>query len=484
MDPRLKEIRSRLAEIKPVIEELGTSEAALSEEDEKRLSDHITEWDTLTEEKAPLEERHAKVEKIKATQLRGAVESGDGPSATVQVKRDVNPFEGNPERMTRPEARDNALRALDRDELTTHLDERQKVALEKLLRSQNKSTDGAMIARRLLVTETPEYRSAFMKRAVSDSPVYTPEEGQALLRFEEFRAMNIGTDGAGGFGVPVLIDPTIILTDQGSSNPVLDLARVETITNDEWKGVSSAGVSWSFDGEATPVSDDSPTLAQPTVKAHKAQGFIPFSIEVGMDYPGFASEMATLLAEGYRELLAKKLVDGAGDGSNEPFGLVTGITGTASIVDTTTTDTFTSADVNKLWGALPERYRSNATFLSSTTVNGLVQQMGNGADASFTVAFDAEGVTVLKGRRARTTDYMTAAIDSTTPFLIVGDFRNYLVAQRAGMSVELVPHLFQQATAGTGVGMPTGQRGWYAWARVGGKVINVKGFRALSDNGS
>ena len=37
-----------------------------------------------------------------------------------------------------------------------------------------------------------------------------------------------------------------------------------------------------------------------------ARGFIPYSIEVGMDYPSFADEMSTLLAEGYDELLLDK----------------------------------------------------------------------------------------------------------------------------------------------------------------------------------
>lgn len=481
----LKEIRARLAEIHPEIETLGTAET-LDETGEARLSELIEEHDTLTAEAKPLEVREAKVAEIrKAAAVPGATVSGDGATGGVQVKRDVNPFEGEPERMTRSEARDNALRALDRDELTGHLDDSQKVDLEKKLRSISRNSDGAMIARRLLVTESEAYRSAFMKRAVQTSPIFTEDEGRAMQRFEEFRAMSIGSDGAGGYGVPVLIDPTIILTAQGSSNPLLDLARVETITNDEWKGVASDGVTWSFDAEATPVSDDSPTLTQPSVKAEKAQGFIPYSIEVGQDYPGFASEMSTLLSEGYRELLAQKLVVGAGSGSNEPQGIVVGLDGSASEVDTATTDAFTAADVNALWGALPERYRANATWLSHSTINAAVQQMGNGADASFTVGWTAEGVTVLRGRQYRTTDYMNAAFASNvTPFLIVGDFRNYLIAQRAGMSVELVPHLTRQATAGAGFGMPTGQRGWYAWARVGGGVINAKGFRALSDNGS
>jgi HK97 family phage major capsid protein len=481
MNARLKEIRERLAAIKPDIDTLGTAET-LTEEEETRLSDSITEWDTLTEEAKPLELREKKVAEVRAAAAQpGAMIDGDGATGAPQVMRRVNPFEGEPERMTRGEARDKALKVLDSDELTSHLDERQKVALSKLVRTQNKSTDGAMIARRLLVTESEEYRSAFMKRAVSDTPVFTAEEGTALRRFDEFRAMSIGTDGAGGFGVPVLIDPTIILTAQGSANPILAVSRIETITNDEWKGVSSAGVSWGFAAEGAVATDNSPTLAQPNVKAHKARGFIPFSIEVGMDYPGFASEMATLLSEGYSELLAQKFAVGAGDGSNEPFGIVTALNGTASEVEAAGTLTFTDDDVNTLWAALPERFRANATWLSSTTVNGLVQQMGNGADASFTVSFTAEGVTVLKGRPARVTDYMTSAINTATPFLIVGDFRNFLIAQRAGMSVELIPHLTQQATAGTGVGMPTGQRGWFAWARVGSDSVNDNGFRALSN---
>jgi Phage capsid family len=46
--------------------------------------------------------------------------------------------------------------------------------------------------------------------------------------------------------------------------------------------------------------------------------------------------------------------------------------------------------------------------------------------------------------------------------LVVGDFSEFVVAQRSGLSVELVPHLF-----GSGSRFPTGQRGFFAWGRVG-----------------
>ena len=69
-------------------------------------------------------------------------------------------------------------------------------------------------------------------------------------------------------------------------------------------------MSWSYDTEAGEVSDDAATLAQPTVSIHMARGYIPYSIEVGMDYPGFATEMGRLLDQGYSDLLAAKTMTG------------------------------------------------------------------------------------------------------------------------------------------------------------------------------
>ena len=57
---------------------------------------------------------------------------------------------------------------------------------------------------------------------------------------------------------------------------------------------------------------------------------------------------------------------------------------------------------------------------------------------------------------------------------MVGDFRNFVIAQRAGMEVEYVPNLFDTTT-----GTPTGQRGLFAWARVGSDSVNDNAFRML-----
>lgn len=478
-------ILSRLSEIRDEIDQIDVETA-----DEET----IERFDTLTSESVDLREKLEQIEgrqeqrenlhaALDGAELRSKVENGtavtvrgDGPT----VINRVEPFTGDDVRYLRPtEARDRALAALDRDELTRHLDDDQKVRVEGLLRAgRTRSYDPSEVARMLLVTEKPEYRSAFQKAVTQPVPTLTAEEGRALQEFSEFRAAS-STTTAGGFGVPVFIDPSIILTSQGSNNAIMRISRVETITNDQWKGVSSAGVSWSFDAEAAEVSDDAATLAQPSVPAETARGFIPYSIEIGGDYPGFAEEMSRLLLEGYDELLAEKLATGAGSGSNEPVGIITALDANTNVEVTPTTDgSFGYEDINKVWKNLPERYRSSASWLMNVDVNNEVQSFGDDKLRAQTVNLTAGAVDQLKGRPVYENAYFPEFTGTTgaSNILVVGDFRNYLVAQRVGMTVELVPHLLHTTS-----NRPSGQRGWFAWARIGGDSINDLGFRLLQN---
>src|SRR5690554_2190028 len=150
------------------------------------------------------------------------------------------------------------------------------------------------------------------------------------------------------------------MTDQGSPNDILRLARVEMITNDTWRGISSAGVTWQFSGEAEATTDNSPKVAQPEVPTRRADGFIPYSIEIGMDWPGFATSMSELLSEGYSELLAEKLT--VATGANEPAGLIPELEASTQnpnvIVHLANGGTLSASDVYGLWAALPQRFRN------------------------------------------------------------------------------------------------------------------------------
>lgn len=440
------------------------------------LSDEqAARWLELDENEA---EARAALEEAEAAEARAAkVAESRARYGSVQVSV-PGPTGADAEevRYLRPtEARDRALRSLESEARSMpHLDAASLAKVEKLVRTRSAYQDGDAIARRLLITETPAYRSAFVKAMTQAAPAFTSEEARAI---DEFRAMSIGTDASGGFGVPVLIDPSIILTGQGSLNPFRRIARTVTITTDEWKGVSSAGVSWSIDSEAAAVSDDSPTLAQPTVTTGTARGFIPYSIEVGQDYPGFAEEMSRLLAEGYDELQASHFATGSVSSTNR--GILTALDANTNVEVVVTTDgSFGGVDINKVWGALPDRYRSNATWVMNTDVANEVATFGNGNNLSF-VTVDLTGeIETLRRRPVEISSYFPDFTGTTgaSNILVVGDFRNYVIADRAGMSVELVPQLFDVTN-----NRPTGQRGWFAWARFGGNSVNDLGFRLLQN---
>lgn len=500
---RQGEIREELTRIEGLAEPEGddaTRSEALA--DRSATVDELAdEFDTLGAEVAtleteatPLQARADRLDRVRAAALDSVnVEPGTAPATrtapNVIVRRD--PFEGfDARRADRGDVRERAMRLLENEREDVVSDGNKahlEVAIRRSLSESTPNYDGDYVARRMLLTENPAYRNAFMKAMVYGSrAALTAAEAEAVSEFQAFeiressRAASEGTGSAGAFGLPVLIDPTVILTSGAAAAPILGIARIETITTNQWKGVSSTGVVWSYDGEGSAVSDDAATLAQPAVPVYMARGFVPYSVEVGQDYPGFASEMAKLLDQGYIDLLAGATMTGTG--SAQPTGVFKAISSSGSSVQitTTTNGSFGAPDVFKTWNALPERYRSRATWVMNVAVESAIRQFATNANSSayFTVDLTADGVSRINGRPVILSDYAPGTLPASglQNLLVVGDFSNYLVAQRAGMSVEQVPLLFDTST-----GRPTGQRGWFAWARNGASSVNDLGFRILQD---
>jgi HK97 family phage major capsid protein len=268
------------------------------------------------------------------------------------------------------------------------------------------------------------------------------------------------------------------MTAQGSDNPFLRIARQVDVNTNAWKGVSSAGVSWSFDSEGVEASDDSPTLAQPVVTVHMARGLIPYTIEVGQDYPGFASEMSRLLAEGYDELLVDKFTRGTGTG--EPQGILTVLSATAGarVGVQTSGSNFGPNDPYAVWKALGQRFRRKASWMMSVDVNNKIRQIATAnVFHAFTENLPAEWADMLFGKSVYESPYMpdtTTSTSANSGLAVVGDFQNYVIARRGGMSVELVPHLTSTTT-----NLPNGTRAWFAYARIGGGAATTSAFKLL-----
>ncbi len=299
----------------------------------------------------------------------------------------------------------------------------------------------------------------------------TTEEREAVARAASL------TGGEGGFGVPSPIDPTLIMTGSGSSNPFRQISKVVTITNDNWLGLAVGAATASWDGEAGEVSDDTPTWVQPSIDAEKAQIFIPASIEITQDYPGFAADVAEIFKEAKDDAEATVFATGAGSGSDQPLGVVTAVAAvTASRVAATTDNSFGVEDVYALLEALPPKHRRMADWVSSLQIMNLVRQFATANNYhGFTVDLTAEGITQMLGKAYHEASAMDTAITTgDDDVLLVGNFNRYVIVDRVGFNIELIPHLFA-----TGNNRPSGQRGFFGYWRVGGGATDTNAFRVL-----
>jgi predicted phage gp36 major capsid-like protein len=92
--------------------------------------------------------------------------------------------------------------------------------------------------------------------------------------------------------VPTHLDPTIILTNAGPQRHAR-LARQVTLTRGNvWHGITSAGVTASWDGEVVEVSDDTPTVGSPSVATNRAQAFAQASLSAIEDIDGIGGDAA------------------------------------------------------------------------------------------------------------------------------------------------------------------------------------------------
>ena len=467
---KLSELRAKLGDIGDEITTLADKEV-LTESEEERYADLNAEYDAIKPEHDKLESRAACAEEIKSKTYREI-------HGMPEVRKPVNElFEQSVVKMDYRAARDGALRILGDREQSYVLEAHQKDAVDKMARTD---TD---LARRIIVTENDHYRSAWHKLTTDPSPVLDPSEHQAILRYKEYqrafeqRAQVEGTTTLGGFAIPVFIDPSVILTDQETDNPFMTMCRQVQVNTNTWKGVSAAGVVWSFDAEQAEVSDDAITIAQPRVDVLMARGFIPFSIEIGEDWPGFQSEMGRLLAEGYSELLVDKFTRGSGSG--EPTGVITALDAVAgSEVLLTTAGQFGQEDIYRVWKALPQKYRRRAQWLMNVDSNNRIRQFGTAnVFHAFTENLPAEFADTLFGKQVRESPYFTDFTSTTghQNVLVVGDWDSMVIARGRGMSVELIPHLFHLSN-----NRPSGSRGLFAYARIGSNVVNPAGLRLLN----
>jgi HK97 family phage major capsid protein len=186
------------------------------------------------------------------------------------------------------------------------------------------------------------------------------------------------------------------------------------------------------------------------------------------------SEIGKLLSDGMLQLLNDALTTGSGTGM--PTGIVTALTGGSSVVAAGTADTLTAADVYNVQGSLGPRWQANARWCANLAILNKLRQLET---ANGSLVFPELRATepTLAGKPVHELSNMSAALGGgagNNPALLYGDFSNFVVSQRIGSAVELIPHLFGSNLR------PTGQRGLYMYARYGSDSVNDAAFRLLT----
>jgi HK97 family phage major capsid protein len=371
------------------------------------------------------------------------------------------------------------LRAVEHHERSGALSPATADRLDELIRRNDPRGIGS---RYITAVADPAYMTAFSK--ILRDPVqghlrFSREEVdavRAVTAVEEERGFyergQSLTGAQGGFAVPFELDPTILLTSAGVVNPIRRISRVIPIAVDEWRGVSSAGVSAAYEAEATEVAESTATLVQPTLSTEKGHVFVPFTIEIGQDWTGLAEELRVLMADAKDTLEAGKFATGTG--TNEPFGVLVGTTNT---VNASSGQTFTRANGFALSEALPPRYKPNAAFVADERIWNRIRQFESAAGAPAAEWREGAGPEGSIGTYLGKPAYEGSEFPDTpatgNKFLLLGDFSRYVVIERIGTTVELIPHLFGANRR------PTGQRGLYCFFRNSAKVVDANAFRAL-----
>jgi HK97 family phage major capsid protein len=471
---RVAEIQSRMAEL--------TNEFAGQQFSEEARG----EWTTLGEERDELAALDAELEvreNVVAEFVgRGQVEkSGDFQIRVKSETRDIFDLaeirtqSSTPEQETRL-LKDNAMRAIERASIpqagingAVSVEEARGRAEYILKTTQEYGVPGD-VARRILATGSSTYSRAFGKQLAG-----TP------LNAEETRAMSL-TGSGGGFAIPFALDPTLIPTSNYVVNPTRAIGRVVTISGaNTWQGVTSPTVTATRVAEATEATDNAPTLVQPTATVTKAHAFVPFSIEVSEDWEAIQGEMARMIQQGKDEEEGTAFVTGSGAGVN-PQGFVTGTTNTFAASSGLTV---TAANMYGLEAALPPRFRPNESFVANRGIYNVLRAIDTAGGAALWLYIGQGLVTqaptpgntgaTLLGRGAWEASAMQATVVNATKIVVVGDFSYFLIVDRIGMNVEVIPHIFGAASR-----FPIGQRGLYAYWRNTSKVLSASAFVALT----
>jgi len=295
-------------------------------------------------------------------------------------------------------------------------------------------------------TATPEYRAAFWQAMRTGVP-------------EEYRALSVGTDTAGGYMVPDEFRRQLIegLTQEAVMRK---LASVFTSTS----GVmtlpvltTNAAAVWTAENVAYGTTE--PVFSAVTLSAYKETMLTTVSEELLQDS---AFDVQGILQRQYIQGLGvlEETAFTVGDGSGKP----TGIVGGSSVGATATaTNAITADELMDLYYSLGRAYRARASWIMADGTIKAIRKLKTGVSSDNTYLWSpglsAGEPDTLMGRPVYAGTDMPAATTGLKPVLF-GDIGYYYIADRQAIGLQRLNELYAA----------NGQVGFRIFRRTDGKL--------------
>lgn len=344
------------------------------------------------------------------------------------------------------------------------------------------------LARRILATGSPTYLRAFTKY-IQGRPL-NPDEMRAVA------PLTVQTDATGGYAVPFYFDPTLLHVGAWTSvNPYRQACTVKTIVGtDTYNGATIAAFTVSRAAEAAAASEGSGAVGQISAIVGKVHAFGGISLELLQDRPDITTELASIIAEAKDTEEESSFSTGVGDALGagfNPIGMfcAKGTSGQYTGIETAGNNVLAAGDADLIEAGLPIRHRANAAWFMSRAQIRNWQALETTAGRLFGGQY-YQSVGDPANNRAGNTGLrllsypiweVPSAPSGTTSDAVISVLVNpssFYVIERAGMTVEVIPHIFD----GANPSMPLGRRGIYAWWRNTAKPADTNAGRRLTVN--
>jgi len=285
---------------------------------------------------------------------------------------------------------------------------------------------------------------------------------------DEIKAMQEDTDAEGGFFVPEqFINQTI--HDPGVPGSQLrSLCTVIRVGSKDGYIPTMGSATWAAIAEEAAPSESTPTVGQVSFNVEKSGGLVKVSRELLDDS---AINLPALLSQIFNEAAGRFEDTGIISGNDSTQ--YAGIMSDAAVAFYTMANatSVVAADLIGTYYALNAQHRANASWVMKSAMAALVNSIAVTAAGVHSIpSLTAAPAAFILGKPNVLTDVSSALggnITSTEKIAIFGDFRQYYVFDRVGMTIRRNDSLY----------MGNDQVGFFATRRADGQVGLAAAFK-------